>query len=303
MPRTLNFSECYRVLETNPKTFKRWLEEAGIDAEKQVNIADPRQKYLTLEQVQLLALRHGRTVAVGDEEEKIVAPVTLETLAEQLASMHELLTEVVQMVQQPRPMEQEPVDYQPRFDRIDQALEQMKALVQETQQKDMSSSQDEQDALTSTEQPVQAVVPTPKGVPLPTASASPSLPATPKSTSHSASQRAKAPSTTKQGAKKKRTSKAKPLPRTLVPLRVFAKQHEIDMKIADRASEGGNITVANGNWLYESRVVAKALDAVGQRTFYDYFSAKDGFTRCEQCPHGVQGQDHQAEVEAMGVSG
>ena len=56
MPQTFNFSECYRLLDTNPKTFKGWLEKAHIDSNKQVNAADPRQKYLTLKQVQRLPI-------------------------------------------------------------------------------------------------------------------------------------------------------------------------------------------------------------------------------------------------------
>ena len=60
------------------------------------------------------------------------------------------------------------------------------------------------------------------------------------------------------------------------------------MKVADRASESKKITVVGGKWLYNSRIVAKALDAGGQRTFYEYFSTQEGFTRCEQCPHGAQ---------------
>lgn len=232
--------------------------------------------------------------------------VTLETLAEQLVELRAALAEVAQAVQQlPRPVVQEQGEYQPRFDRIDQALEQMKALIQETQQKNVPSSQNEQDASTSVGgQPMQEVmVSTPKTHLVSEAPASSLLPAKPKSTLHPPSERAKATSTTKHAAKKKRTSKAKSLPRTLVPLRVFAKQHEIDMKVADRVSESGNLAVVSGNWLYESRVVAKALNAEGQQDFYRVFHTREGFTRCEHCPHGFQEQDSRTEAETVDIAG
>ena len=66
------------------------------------------------------------------------------------------------------------------------------------------------------------------------------------------------------------------------------------MKVAERASGNKKITVVGGKWLYESRPVAKALDAEGKRSFYTYFSAQEGFTRCEQCPHGAEEQSSNA---------
>jgi len=310
MPNTLNFSECYSVLGTNPKTFKRWLEDASIDPEKQVNVADPRQKYLTLDQVQMLASRHGRTLPPLEEEETAAAPVTMEQVSEQLATIQNLLTNMVQMMHHPLPAAHEQVDYQMRFDRVDQVLAQVTTLVQEriVEHKDSPSLQDEPKASVQAEpQSVQGVdEPSPQPLPISeavTAPSAPPTPITPMNPSRTTLKQAKTASGAKRSTGKKRSSKAKSLPRTLVPLRVFAKLHEIDMKAADRASESGKISVKTGNWLYESRAVAKALDVEGQRTFYDYFSTKEGFTRCEQCPHGAQEQDHHAEAEAVSMAG
>ncbi len=75
------------------------------------------------------------------------------------------------------------------------------------------------------------------------------------------------------------------------------------MKVADRASESKKISVVSGNWLYESRAVAKALDAEGQRDFYRVFSTREGFTLCEHCPHGFQEQNSRTEAEAVGIAG
>ncbi len=310
MPNTLNFSECYRVLGTNPKTFKGWLEKAGINPDTQINVADPRQKYLTLDQVQMLASQHGRTLPSLEEEETAAAPVTMEQVSEQLATIQNLLTDMVQLVRHSLPVAHDQVDYQMRFDRVDQSLAQVTTLVQEriVEHTNSPSLQDEQKASVQAEPQSVQVVDEPPPQPLPISEAvmappAPPTPITPKNPSRTTLKQAKTPSGAKRPTKKKRSSKAKSLPRTLVPLRVFAKQHEIDMKVADRASEGKKIPVVNGNWLYESRVVAKALDADGQRTFYDYFSTKEGFTRCEQCPHGAQEQDHHAEAEAVSMAG
>ncbi len=53
------FTECYRALTVDPKTFRRWLEQAEIAPT--VSRADNRVKYLTAAQVQELATLHERT--------------------------------------------------------------------------------------------------------------------------------------------------------------------------------------------------------------------------------------------------
>jgi DNA-binding transcriptional MerR regulator len=77
----------------------------------------------------------------------------------------------------------------------------------------------------------------------------------------------------------------KGLPRTLVLLRVFAEQHHVPLKAADRASKAGKIAVVRGRWLVNSRYATEALGARGQQDFYDVFYGRDDFTRCERCPH------------------
>jgi len=90
MPKKYNFSTCCDLLSTNPKTFKVWLEKAQIDPRKQVNAADPREKCLTREQVEMLAKEYERILPPLDEDKpKAVAPtMTIEALAEQLAATH-----------------------------------------------------------------------------------------------------------------------------------------------------------------------------------------------------------------------
>ncbi len=56
--KTYTFSECYQLLNVDPKTFRRWLERAEIVPT--VSRADSRVKFLTEPQVQLLAQEHER---------------------------------------------------------------------------------------------------------------------------------------------------------------------------------------------------------------------------------------------------
>jgi hypothetical protein len=38
MSKTYTFSECYKLLNVDPKTFRGWLDEAGIDPDHQVGL-------------------------------------------------------------------------------------------------------------------------------------------------------------------------------------------------------------------------------------------------------------------------
>jgi hypothetical protein len=70
MPRTFTFTECYDLLQVDPKTFRNWLKKAGIDPEKQKSKLDERVRYLDEFQVKKLALDHGR----DPELKRAVAP-------------------------------------------------------------------------------------------------------------------------------------------------------------------------------------------------------------------------------------
>ena len=94
MNRTFNFRQSQELLRVDPKTFGRWLEKAQIDPEKQVNRADPRQKWLTEEQLRILAREHGRELPPQGEENEPESPgVTLTTLDERLAAIEHLIAQ------------------------------------------------------------------------------------------------------------------------------------------------------------------------------------------------------------------
>lgn len=67
------FNECYQMLRVDPKTFRGWLKEAGIDSDHQVSRADRRIRFLTQEQVDWLAQDHGRLLhtPLPDENEGV----------------------------------------------------------------------------------------------------------------------------------------------------------------------------------------------------------------------------------------
>jgi DNA-binding transcriptional MerR regulator len=89
----------------------------------------------------------------------------------------------------------------------------------------------------------------------------------------------------KARTKTKSKKGGKGLPRTLVLLRVFAEQHHVPLKAADRASKAGKIAVVRGRWLVNSRYATQALGTRGQHDFYTLFKEHAGFTRCDRCPH------------------
>jgi putative SOS response-associated peptidase YedK len=62
MSRKFTLTECYELLQADPKTFRRWLKKAGIheQVKSQISKADDRVKYLTQEQLEEIAALHER---------------------------------------------------------------------------------------------------------------------------------------------------------------------------------------------------------------------------------------------------
>ncbi len=95
---------------------------------------------------------------------------------------------------------------------------------------------------------------------------------------------AKKPQSTRKPAKK---TKAKQLPKTLIPLSAFKSEHGISNKAVEYAMEHGKLAVERGKWRYDGRNVMIALAAQGRRQFYELFHERPGFQRCKQCPHAL----------------
>jgi hypothetical protein len=86
MAKTYTFSECYELLDVDPKTFRRWLEKADINPDNQVSKVDNRIKFLTEEQIGRLAHDHERDLqSAPTRTVESVSQAAYKLLAEQLA--------------------------------------------------------------------------------------------------------------------------------------------------------------------------------------------------------------------------
>jgi hypothetical protein len=236
------------LLRVDPKTFQKWLQKAGIDPAKQVNLADTRKRYLTEEQLVMLAKHHGRTLPSLDHEPEPTEPVTLAMLVERLA----LLEQEIAL----------------HFDRMEvQGLEALQIIAGHQQhlanlERFVPTQHERQPARQSG------------------GSLSPSVPVANVKYSSSSSR-------TPIKKKARKETKGKKLAGSLVPLHVFAHQHGVSDSAANRAAQTGKIAVVRGRWLYNSRYITSALDQQGQREFYTLFHVRKGFRACGKCPHAL----------------
>ena len=229
MSRTYNFGQSQKLLQVDPKTFARWLKKAKIDPSKQINLADPRKKFLTEEQILMLAKDHGREVHFPplDQEEKAEQKASLAPLQDRLAAL-----------------EQEMIR---RFDQVTELLASL----------DQRITQGNQVKAVQRPAPTSPTVKT---------SVSPAR---------------------AQPKKPVKKTKAKELPRGFIPLSVFKSEHGISNKAVEYAMEKQKLAVKRGKWLHNDRNVMIALDAQGRQQFYELFHERQGFQRCEQCPHAA----------------
>jgi hypothetical protein len=231
MSQTYNFGQSQELLQVDPKTFARWLKKAKIDPSKQINLADPRKKFLTEEQILMLAKDHGREVHFPppDQEEKAEQKALLAPLQDRLAAL-----------------EQEMIR---RFNELAGILANLERQITQEQE--------------SQGKPVQRPAPvSPAPRPSP----------------------ARKPITTRKPAKK---TKAKELPRGFIPLHVFRDLHHISAKAVEYAMEKQKLAVKRGKWLHNGRSVMIAVDAQGRQQFHELFYERQGFQRCEKCPHAL----------------
>jgi hypothetical protein len=97
MSKKYSLTECYELLQADPKTFRSWLKKAGIheQVKSQISKADDRVKYLTQKQLEEIAELHDRQDLLAtretsqDEEleslESVLEPPALETEREEQA--------------------------------------------------------------------------------------------------------------------------------------------------------------------------------------------------------------------------
>lgn len=249
MSRTFSFRQSRELLCVDPKTFQKWLQKASIDPTKQVNLADTRERYLTEEQLATLAKLHGRILPSLDHQPEPPEPVTLAMLVDQLARLEQEMT----------------VHFNQLEEQGHQALQGIAGLQQHlTNLERIVPQQYEQ-------QPARQCG----------GASSPSVPVA--KTEHTS------PVTRAPVKKARRGTKGKKLPRTLIPLHMFAHEHGVSVGAADHAAQTGKISVKNGSWLYNSRYITSALDQQGQHEFYALFHDRQSFKVCGACPHAFLG--------------
>src|SRR5438876_6396080 len=78
-------TECYELLDIDPKTFRGWLAKAGI--EPQVSKADPRVKYLSEEQLRHLAKEHERSLERVRQGPEVIPPSAYKLLMDQIETL------------------------------------------------------------------------------------------------------------------------------------------------------------------------------------------------------------------------
>jgi len=88
--RTYTFNECYELLHVDPKTFRGWLKEAGIDPDHQVSRSDRRIRFLTEEQLRKLAEDHGRLLqGSAHDAEEAISPGAFKLLMDRMTRVEE----------------------------------------------------------------------------------------------------------------------------------------------------------------------------------------------------------------------
>ena len=250
--RRFNFRRSQELLDVDPKTFGRWLKQANIDPRQQIDKADPRQRYLTEEQLRQLAAEHERELPPLDlgSTPDTPAGATISAVGERLTALKQHIAQ--------------------RFDSLE-------AQNRQTLQVIANLQADLQRLVANQGQTVP-----------PQREHTPAVPVERASSPIPAAKAAAAPSPSRTPAKKQaKKTKGKGLPRTLIPLHAFGHEHGISEKATDHAAETGKLSVTRGRWLYNSRYVTSALDRQGQYEFYTLFHERAGFQECKACPHAL----------------
>ncbi len=297
MSRRYNMGEAARLLGTNPKTFKRWLAEDGIDIENQLNRADSREKYVTDEQILAMGKKRDIEVRLPDPERKAESTSAriLAGIDERFAKLEQQLAVVILSAakdlyaQDERFVKLE----QQLAGRVDQLAEEIRAAfadLRRTLEQQLTHHFDQLDAhLAQMLAETQRAQPSAPPQERPRPQAPRARIAAPAPTTSTPSSPTTAPP--KPTAKKRRKRKAKArkmLPSALVPLSIFRQAHGISEKAVENAVMRNKLAVVRGEWVFEHRYITNALDQAGRQQFFALFSERQGFQRCKQCPHAAQ---------------
>lgn len=248
MTKTYTFSECYKLLNVDPKTFGRWLEKAGIDPKQQVSKVDNRIRFLTQAQVDQLATDHGRTLTAQNEQEEDATPGMYKLLAERLDTLERKLEEAQEDM------------YTTRSDIFTSTASRSETVELEAQLRETRELLSTfTDRISTLEQQL--------------------------SQAQETIAMLQAPRRATKTQKPSETVDA--LPENLVAWRAFTNLHRAPQTTVKRYIEQGFIHAVKGKWKVDNGYVQEALDAAGRRDFWVQFHIKDGFTSCDDCPHEI----------------
>lgn len=282
--QTYTFGQCTRLLDVDPKVFRQLVkEELGLHKGEQVSRADQRARFLTRQQLELLAKRRGVILlddAVLEKPEHV--PFTsykllvdrlttteeiLRTSGQAILSLQERLTQVEQHVVGITAWTSLLENLPTWRAQIDESLEHLTRFQAQPDQRLIELEVQHRQQLIEIEAHYQRQIH--------------------ELEAQLAGYRADkhVPSAHSMTARKKPSSLAKHLPKQLTARRAFAEVHHIPDSVVARACHSGKIAAVNGKWLYQSRIIFQALGERGQHDFYQLFHTRADFTPCKQCPH------------------
>ena len=282
--QTYTFGQCATLLDIDSKVFRELVkQELGLQEDEQFSRADRRARYLTREQLEFLAARCKITLLDDEvlEKPKHISVATYKLLLDRLESAEEALhaSEQAASSLQERLIQVEEhvarmiawtslLESLPAWKtQIDERLERLAQTQEQPDQRLAELEARHRHEIAEVEARYQRQIDE-----LEAQLAHYRTGKRPTSTS---------PATTK----KKATSRAKRLPKTLASRSAFAALHHVPDSVVARACNSGKIAAAKGKWLYQSRVIYQALDARGRADFYRQLYTRPDFIPCKQCPH------------------
>lgn len=249
--KTYLFTECYSLLNCDPKTFRKWLKKAGLDASAQKSTIDERIKFLTEDQLRQLAQDHGRPwppqPRPAGEQPAPIAPGAFKLVDERTGRHEHIISQHAdQLAEHGRLL----ADAILRINQLEQSLS--AATEQITGLTILTSKQARQI------QELQEQIAT----------------ARPRTTRRPASD------DTDQ------TGEISELEPGLVGAAEFAEIHGVNVGTAKSAWQSGRIPTRRGKWRGPGRnPITIALDAQGRAVFYQLYSSNSSFQACPDCPH------------------
>lgn len=278
--QTYTFGQCARLLDIDPKVFRRWVkEDLGLQEREQVSRADSRVRYLTHEQLERLAELHERTLLTDGEQGKQehatsgftklledrlgAAEDALRTCERTASSAQEELTQALERLTQVEQQVDRMAQWATRLEHLEHTHEQPDPRLAELEAQHRQQTAEVEAQYQRQIDELEAQL-----------------------ARYRTGERPR--STTPAATTKKATSRAKHLPKTLASRSAFATLHHIPDSVVARACNSGKIAATNGRWLYKSRIIFQALGESGQQDFYQVFHTRPDFTPCKGCPHEIK---------------